>query len=247
MIYQRSLTAIEQISVGGSQMDLMLGLGESDEEVEAVMYDLREVGCEILSLGQFLSPSTRHLAVERWVPPETFERLAEVGRMMGFSTSSLAPWYAQAIWRTAPWIMRRTHVTSLNQYFPSDDELTDISDRTFSEMALNMASSRILVIAYAVRERIAAGAMRQTSPSGISATAVQCAPELKTEIKAAIDRNETNYPPAHGTPELRSALRNHYRRDLNLDYPEDAFVVASGRAPFCMPRTAVFSIPVRRW
>ena len=48
------------------------------------MYDLREVGCEILSLGQFLSPSTRHLAVERWVPPETFERLAEVGRMMGF-------------------------------------------------------------------------------------------------------------------------------------------------------------------
>lgn len=86
-IYERSLAAIDQISQWPgviSKTGLMLGLGESDEEVEAVMYDLREVGCEILSLGQFLSPSTRHLAVERWVPPETFERLAEVGRMMGF-------------------------------------------------------------------------------------------------------------------------------------------------------------------
>ena len=86
-IYQRSLDAIEQISQSSdviSKTGLMLGLGESDEEVEAVMYDLREVGCEILSLGQFLSPSTRHLAVDRWVTPETFERLAEVGRIMGF-------------------------------------------------------------------------------------------------------------------------------------------------------------------
>ena len=61
-----------------------MGLGETDEEVEAVMYDLREVGCEILTLGQYLSPTSRHLAVDRWVSPESFERLAEVGRAMGF-------------------------------------------------------------------------------------------------------------------------------------------------------------------
>ncbi len=86
-IYQRTLDAIEQISQHPkvlSKTGLMLGLGESDEEIESVMYDLREVGCEILSLGQFLSPSPRHLAVERWVTPDTFARLAEVGRMMGF-------------------------------------------------------------------------------------------------------------------------------------------------------------------
>ncbi|MEE2756476.1 MAG: lipoyl synthase [Myxococcota bacterium] len=85
-IYQRSLDVIQQIadSPSVSKTGLMLGLGETDEEVEAVMYDLRDVGCEILSLGQYLSPTTRHLAVERWVAPDTFDRLAAVGEAMGF-------------------------------------------------------------------------------------------------------------------------------------------------------------------
>ena len=63
---------------------MMLGLGESDDEVEEAMWSICETGCEILSLGQFLSPTVKHLAVERWVHPETFDRLAEVGRSMGF-------------------------------------------------------------------------------------------------------------------------------------------------------------------
>ena len=67
-----------------SKTGMMLGLGEEDSEVEDVMWELREVGCQILSLGQFLSPTTKHLAVERWVSPDTFNRLAEVGRSMGF-------------------------------------------------------------------------------------------------------------------------------------------------------------------
>ena len=50
-----------------SKTGIMLGLGETDEEIESVMHDLREVGCEILSLGQYLSPSTRHMGVDRWV------------------------------------------------------------------------------------------------------------------------------------------------------------------------------------
>ena len=123
-------------------------------------------------------------------------------------------------------------MTTLNRYFPSEDELAAVSASTFSDMALNMASSRILVIAYAVRERIAAGAdVANFTVGDFSPQQFNVPMELKTEIKAAFDRNETNYPPAHGTPELRSALRNHYRRDLDLDYPEDAFVVASGARP----------------
>ena len=123
-------------------------------------------------------------------------------------------------------------MTSLEQYFPNEAEAEDVAARTFSEMALNMASSRILVIAYAVRERIAAGAdVANFTVGDFSPQQFNVPAELKSEIKAAIDRNETNYPPAHGTPELRSALRNHYRRDLGLDYPEDAFVVASGARP----------------
>ena len=84
--YQRSLDVLLQIaeSRAVSKTGLMLGLGETADEVEAVMYDLREVGCEILSLGQYLSPTTRHLAVERWVNPDTFARLASVGQAMGF-------------------------------------------------------------------------------------------------------------------------------------------------------------------
>jgi lipoic acid synthetase len=92
--YQRTLDVIAQISERPTIMSktgLMLGLGESDEEVEAVMYDLREVGCQILSLGQYLSPTIKHLAVERWVHPDTFSRLAEVGRAMGFSHVESGP------------------------------------------------------------------------------------------------------------------------------------------------------------
>ena len=84
--YQRSLDVLQHISASASisKTGLMMGLGETDEEVESVMCDLRDVGCQILSLGQYLSPTTRHLAVDRWVEPDTFDRLAAVGMAMGF-------------------------------------------------------------------------------------------------------------------------------------------------------------------
>ncbi len=84
--YAQSLACIAQVARSGvlSKTGLMLGLGETDDEVESVLYDLREAGCHILSLGQYLSPTVRHLAVERWVEPDTFDRLAEIGRTMGF-------------------------------------------------------------------------------------------------------------------------------------------------------------------
>ncbi|MCC5796696.1 MAG: lipoyl synthase [Methylophaga sp.] len=63
---------------------LMLGLGESIEEVHAVMQDLRQHGCQMLTLGQYLQPSRHHLAVERFVTPAEFEQLAEVAKQMGF-------------------------------------------------------------------------------------------------------------------------------------------------------------------
>lgn len=91
--FAQSLRCIEQIAAAGvlSKTGLMLGLGETDDEVESVMFELRERGCAILSLGQYLSPTVRHLAVERWVAPETFARLAEVGRAMGFKHVESGP------------------------------------------------------------------------------------------------------------------------------------------------------------
>lgn len=62
----------------------MLGLGETAEEILQIMQDLRRVGCDILTLGQYLPPSPKHLPVERYVPPEEFDHWRQVGEELGF-------------------------------------------------------------------------------------------------------------------------------------------------------------------
>jgi len=63
---------------------LMLGLGEREDELVSVFADLRLVGCEVLTLGQYLRPSAEHLPVERYVPPEEFAALGKCARALGF-------------------------------------------------------------------------------------------------------------------------------------------------------------------
>ncbi|MFC1602144.1 lipoyl synthase [Pseudomonadota bacterium] len=70
---------------------LMLGIGESLEEVEAVMHDLRQQQCDMLTLGQYLRPSLVHLPVERYVTPEEFETLRTLGEKMGFTNVASGP------------------------------------------------------------------------------------------------------------------------------------------------------------
>jgi len=70
---------------------LMLGLGETDEEVIAVMTDLRAHDCDILTLGQYLRPSADHLPVDRYVEPAAFERLRAVALEMGFAEVAAGP------------------------------------------------------------------------------------------------------------------------------------------------------------
>ncbi|GAB4120055.1 MAG: lipoyl synthase [Sideroxydans sp.] len=70
---------------------LMLGLGETDEEVLEVMRDLRNHSVEMLTLGQYLQPSDGHLPVLRYVPPETFRMFEEAAREMGFSHAACGP------------------------------------------------------------------------------------------------------------------------------------------------------------
>ena len=54
------------------------------DEIDAVLHDLRGVGCDVLTVGQYLRPSRKHLPVERFVPPAEFDALAERARAMGF-------------------------------------------------------------------------------------------------------------------------------------------------------------------
>jgi len=68
-----------------------LGLGETEEEVLVALQDLRAGGCDILTLGQYLQPSLRHLAVLEYITPERFDWFGERAREMGFTHVASAP------------------------------------------------------------------------------------------------------------------------------------------------------------
>jgi len=70
---------------------LMVGLGERRDEIRDVFGDLREAGCDILTIGQYLSPSAEHVPVERFVTPEEFDELKRVAESMGFSAVASGP------------------------------------------------------------------------------------------------------------------------------------------------------------
>jgi len=70
---------------------LMLGLGESREEIVEVMSDLREAGCDLLTIGQYLQPSAQHHPVVRFIPPQEFAGYEATGREMGFAEVASSP------------------------------------------------------------------------------------------------------------------------------------------------------------
>ena len=70
---------------------LMVGLGEEIEEVYAVMHDLRQSGCDMLTIGQYLAPSDSHLPVERYYTPEEFDSLRVYGEEIGFKNVASGP------------------------------------------------------------------------------------------------------------------------------------------------------------
>src|SRR5215831_2490687 len=74
-----------------TKSSIMVGIGEQDDEVIESMRDLRAAGVDILTIGQYLRPTPRHVVVDRFVTPETFTMFAEEGRKMGFSFVASAP------------------------------------------------------------------------------------------------------------------------------------------------------------
>ena len=93
--YQRTLDLLLQVKQTAPGMTtksgLMLGLGETTEELLDVLADLRSVGCDMLTLGQYLQPSPAHLPVERYVPPDEFDRLGDLARGLGFKMVASGP------------------------------------------------------------------------------------------------------------------------------------------------------------
>jgi lipoic acid synthetase len=93
--YQGSLELFRQFHTAKPTIPmksgLMLGIGEIEEEVEAVMRDLLSVGCSMLTLGQYLQPSKSHTPVEEYITPEQFDRYAETAKALGFKQVASAP------------------------------------------------------------------------------------------------------------------------------------------------------------
>ena len=74
-----------------TKSSLMLGIGETDEEVRQTMRDLKSHNVDIVTLGQYMRPTKNHLPVDRWVTPETFEALREFGLSLGFTEVASGP------------------------------------------------------------------------------------------------------------------------------------------------------------
>jgi lipoic acid synthetase len=85
--YERSLEVISAARDDGliTKSNLILGMGEQREEISQAMADLREAGCDLLTITQYLRPSVRHHPVDRWVPPGEFDQIGEEARELGFA------------------------------------------------------------------------------------------------------------------------------------------------------------------
>jgi len=87
--YDRSLAVLRQVKAKRqatiyTKSGLMLGLGETEDELFTALADLRDAGCDLLTLGQYLQPTLNHLPVVEFIPPSTFEEYGARARQMGF-------------------------------------------------------------------------------------------------------------------------------------------------------------------
>ncbi len=93
--YRRSLDVLRVVKDLQPHMPtksgLMIGIGETPEEIRQTLRDLREALCDVVTIGQYLAPSTAHAAVVRYYPPEEFEALADEARALGFAAVASGP------------------------------------------------------------------------------------------------------------------------------------------------------------
>ncbi len=91
--YARSLAVLSHAKAAGliTKSSLMVGIGETDDEIDGALADLAGIGCDIVTIGQYLRPTTHHLPVDRWVEPERFERWKRVGEELGIGHVESSP------------------------------------------------------------------------------------------------------------------------------------------------------------
>jgi lipoic acid synthetase len=112
--YWRSMEVIKTLKEGGmrTKSGIMLGLGEAREEVIQTLHDLKNAGCDVVTIGQYLQPTKKHLPVHRFVHPDEFKEYREIGYSIGLdyvesgplvrssyhSERHVHPGYGKAVW-----------------------------------------------------------------------------------------------------------------------------------------------------
>ncbi len=92
--YRRSLEVLKYIKTNSdipTKSGLMVGLGESEEEIKQTFFDLKKVGCDILTVGQYIQPSKQHLEVDKYYTEEEFEHIKVLAHQAGFEKYQIAP------------------------------------------------------------------------------------------------------------------------------------------------------------
>ncbi len=91
--YDRSLWVLEHAKSRGfiTKSGIMLGIGETEDEIKTVLKDMRDVGVDILTIGQYLQPSPKHEPVDRWVTPEEFKRWKGYALEIGYGVCESGP------------------------------------------------------------------------------------------------------------------------------------------------------------
>jgi lipoic acid synthetase len=127
-----------------TKSSIMVGIGETDDEVLETMRDLRAVGVDIVTLGQYLRPSAKHVAVDRFVEPARFAQFADEGRAMGFAYVAAGP-LVRSSYKAAEVFVR----TTLLARDPSTadavlrERMAEAHARSVSELAAHSAASLV--------------------------------------------------------------------------------------------------------
>jgi lipoyl synthase len=108
-LYQRSLDLLDRVKRRAphvvTKAGLMLGIGETIDELFDVCADLRSIRCDVLTLGQYLAPTAKHIPVRRWVPPGEFDSIAATARLLGFKQVVAGP-YVRSSYHAADMVER---------------------------------------------------------------------------------------------------------------------------------------------
>jgi lipoic acid synthetase len=110
--YDRSLAVLTRAAAAGlvTKSNLILGMGETTDEVVTALADLRSAGCDLITLTQYLRPTVRHRPVDRWVHPQEFVALADEARALGFAGVMAGPLVRSSYRAGRLWAQGMTHL-----------------------------------------------------------------------------------------------------------------------------------------